>query len=78
MKRIFETANPNNLQTKGSLSLDHDSIYIMYKFLNKNKPFVLKIFMEYENDQEDKHIREKFIAKSIELLGQQYLRVRTV
>jgi hypothetical protein len=50
----------------------------MFKFLNKNKPFVLKIFMEYENNQEDKHMREKFIAKSFELLGQQYLRSKTI
>jgi len=50
IKRLIQTAHASKLTTKGTLSLDPMNIQYIFRLLNKNKQYVLRIFQGLEED----------------------------
>lgn len=52
IKRLIATGQGNRLNVKGDLSLDSECVLTIFKFLNKNRVYVLKVLIEWEDDME--------------------------
>lgn len=45
IKRLISTGQGNKVNIKGELSLDSEALLVIFKFLNKNRVYVLKVLM---------------------------------